>query len=113
MEGSATFTIVASRTIMSIPAHRTYSASRRLRAVVGSAVAVIVGSSSGELRKGRGPERELIGHAVDGWRALPTAMVAAVARARPATSVSSVAYDATAWARVRRYGAAKPRYVSA
>ena len=55
MEGSATFTIVASRTIMSIPAHRTYSASQRLRAAVGSAVAVIVGSSWGELRKGRGP----------------------------------------------------------
>src|SRR5215218_6234145 len=30
IEGSATFTIVASRTIISMPAHRTYSASQRL-----------------------------------------------------------------------------------
>ena len=34
IEGSATFTIVASSTIMSTPAHSTYSASQRERSSV-------------------------------------------------------------------------------
>ena len=45
IDGSATFTIVASRTIISMPAQSTYSAAQRVRSVLVSVVTV--GSSSG------------------------------------------------------------------
>ncbi len=42
MDGSATFTIVASSTIISIPPHSTYSASQRLLSALVSFVTLVV-----------------------------------------------------------------------
>ena len=63
IEGSATFTTVASSTIISIPTHRTYRASQRDRlslAFVMVASVIVMGIWSGD-RRGRGNSSVPIG----------------------------------------------------
>src|ERR1700737_1631050 len=60
MEGSATFTMVASRTIMSIPAQSTTSASQRESAALGVATVVAEASGSSRSSSGESAARKVI-----------------------------------------------------